>query len=52
LIGEAGGDLDRQLYALGSNDGWQVGSATNNGTGNPNPTRALGGLPGATGPVV
>jgi alpha-tubulin suppressor-like RCC1 family protein len=41
-----------QLYAWGINDFGQLGSATNNGTGNPNPTPALVSLAGATGPVV
>ena len=41
-----------QLYAFGWNYGGQLGSATNNGTWNPNPTPALVSLPGATGGVV
>ena len=41
-----------QLYAFGANDFGQLGSATNNGTGNPNPTPTLVSLPGATGPVT
>jgi alpha-tubulin suppressor-like RCC1 family protein len=41
-----------QLYAFGYNGLGQLGSATNNGTANPNPTPTLVSLPGATGPVV
>ncbi len=41
-----------QLYAFGRNDYGQLGSATNNGTENPNPTPALVGLPGASGAVT
>src|SRR6202011_5378324 len=41
-----------QLYAFGMNYYGELGSPTNNGTGNPNPTPALVTLPGATGPVV
>jgi alpha-tubulin suppressor-like RCC1 family protein len=41
-----------QLYAFGENDYGQLGSATNNGTANPNPTPAQVSLPGASGPVV
>jgi alpha-tubulin suppressor-like RCC1 family protein len=41
-----------QLYAFGLNDYGQLGSATNSGTDNPNPTPARVSLPGATGPVT
>ena len=41
-----------QLYAFGDNQYGQLGSTTNNGTANPNPTPVLVGLPGQTGPVV
>ena len=41
-----------QLYAFGENFYGQLGSATNNGTGNPNPTPALVSLPGASGAVT
>ena len=41
-----------ELYAFGANGSGQLGSAMNNGTGNPNPTPALVSLPGATGPVT
>ena len=41
-----------QLYAFGENLFGQLGSATNNGTSNPNPTPALVTLPGASGPVT
>ena len=41
-----------QLYAFGYNNFGQLGIATNSGTENPNPTPALVGLPGATGPVA
>ncbi len=41
-----------QLYAFGLNDHGQLGSASNDGTANPNPTPALVSLPGATGRVV
>jgi alpha-tubulin suppressor-like RCC1 family protein len=40
-----------QLYAFGENYYGQLGSATNRGTSNPNPTPALVSLPGASGPV-
>ncbi len=40
-----------QLYAFGENDFGQLGNATNNGTGNPNPPTLVG-LPGETGPVT
>jgi hypothetical protein len=36
-----------QLYTFGDNGFGELGSATNSGTGNPNPTPALVGLPGA-----
>jgi len=41
-----------ELYAFGLNGSGQLGSATNNGTANPNPTPIAVTLPGATGPVV
>ena len=41
-----------QLYAFGLNASGQLGSATNINDENPNPTPALVGLPGATGPVT
>lgn len=41
-----------QLYAFGLNDSGELGSTTNNDSGNPNPTPGLVSLPGATGPVV
>ena len=41
-----------QLYGFGSNFLGELGSATNNGTINPNPTPALVTLPGASGPVT
>jgi len=41
-----------QLYAFGDNFYGELGSATNNGTGNPNPTPALVSLPGQSGPVT
>ena len=41
-----------QLYAFGHNDFGELGSATNNGTGKPNPTPALVSLPGEIGPVT
>ena len=44
--------LSGQLYAFGENFYGQLGSATNNGTGNPNPTPALVSLPVASGPVT
>lgn len=47
-----GGDLDGQLNAFGDNLYGQLGSTTNNGTENPNPTPTLVTLPGATGPVT
>jgi alpha-tubulin suppressor-like RCC1 family protein len=37
-----------QLYGFGSNAYGQLGSATNSGTGNPNPTPALAALPAGT----
>jgi hypothetical protein len=41
-----------QLYAFGENKYGQLGSTTNNGTSNANPTPTLVTLPGATGPVT
>jgi alpha-tubulin suppressor-like RCC1 family protein len=41
-----------QLYAFGYNDFGQLGTATNSGTGTPNPTPTLVGLPGEIGPVT
>jgi alpha-tubulin suppressor-like RCC1 family protein len=41
-----------QLFAFGSNQFGQLGSAANAGTTTPNPTPALVGLPGAIGPVT
>lgn len=41
-----------QLYAFGYNGSGGLGNTTNNGKPNPNPTPALVGLPGASGPVV
>jgi alpha-tubulin suppressor-like RCC1 family protein len=41
-----------QLYAFGFNDYGELGSATNSGTGNPNPTPTLVTLPGESGPVT
>jgi alpha-tubulin suppressor-like RCC1 family protein/uncharacterized protein YecT (DUF1311 family) len=41
-----------QLYAFGENAFGQLGSATNSGTGTPNPTPTLVGLPGEIGPVT
>jgi alpha-tubulin suppressor-like RCC1 family protein len=41
-----------QLYSFGNNFYGQLGSATNNGTENANPTPTHVSLPGATGPVV
>jgi alpha-tubulin suppressor-like RCC1 family protein len=41
-----------QLYAFGENRLGQLGSTTNNGTGNPNSTPTLVTLPGASGPVT
>lgn len=41
-----------QLYTFGENQYGQLGSATNNGKPNPNPTPTLVTLPGATGPVT
>jgi alpha-tubulin suppressor-like RCC1 family protein len=41
-----------QLYAFGRNLYGELGSATHNGTAEPNPTPTLVGLPGATGPVT
>ncbi len=41
-----------QLFAFGENQFGQLGTATNNGTANPNPTPTLVSLPGAGGPVV
>jgi alpha-tubulin suppressor-like RCC1 family protein/uncharacterized protein YecT (DUF1311 family) len=41
-----------QLYAFGLNDTGELGSATNSGTENPNPTPALVTLPGEVGPVT
>jgi alpha-tubulin suppressor-like RCC1 family protein len=41
-----------QLYAFGSNEDGQLGSATNSGTTNPTPTPTLVSLPGASGPVT
>jgi alpha-tubulin suppressor-like RCC1 family protein len=46
------GTSSGQLYAFGRNDFGQLGSATNNGTNNPNPTPTLVNLPGASGPVA
>ena len=40
------------LYAFGDNFFGQLGSTTNNGTFNPNPTPTLVSLPGASGPVT
>ena len=54
----AGGDFSLvvtstgQLYAFGGNRFGQLGSATNNGTNNANPTPMLVRLPGASGPVT
>jgi alpha-tubulin suppressor-like RCC1 family protein len=41
-----------QLYAFGSNRDGELGNATNNETTKANPTPALVGLPGASGPVT
>ena len=41
-----------QLYAFGDNEYGQLGSATNSGTGNPNPTPTLVSLPGEVGRVT
>ena len=41
-----------ELYAFGYNDFGELGSATNSGTGTPNPTPTLVGLPGEIGPVT
>ena len=41
-----------QLYAFGYNEYGQLGSATNSGTGNPNPTPTLVTLPGEIGRVT
>lgn len=41
-----------QLYAFGENRYGQLGSTTNNQTGEPTPTPALVTLPGASGPVT
>lgn len=41
-----------ELYAFGYNGDGELGNATNNGTGYPNPTPALVSLPSATGPVT
>jgi alpha-tubulin suppressor-like RCC1 family protein len=41
-----------ELYAFGNNYFGQLGSATNNGTSNANPTPALVNLPGASGPLT
>ena len=41
-----------QLYAFGYNEYGQLGSATNSGTGNPNPTPTLVTLPGEVGRVT
>jgi alpha-tubulin suppressor-like RCC1 family protein len=41
-----------QLYAFGRNYYGELGSATNNGTSEANPTPTLVGLPGASGPVT
>ncbi len=41
-----------QLYAFGENQYGQLGNATNNGTGAPNPTPTLVTLPGAIGPAT
>jgi alpha-tubulin suppressor-like RCC1 family protein len=41
-----------QVFAFGLNNYGQLGSTANSGTKNPNPTPALVGLPGATGPVT
>jgi len=41
-----------QLYAFGSNVYGELGSTTNNGTSEPNPTPRLVRLPGAGGPVT
>jgi alpha-tubulin suppressor-like RCC1 family protein len=41
-----------QLYAFGQNIYGELGSATNNGTPNPNPTPTLVGLPGEIGTVT
>ena len=41
-----------QLYAFGLNEFGELGDATNNETGNANPTPTLVTLPGATGPVT
>jgi alpha-tubulin suppressor-like RCC1 family protein len=41
-----------QLYAFGDNNFGQLGNATHEKTGQPNPTPVLVSLPGATGPVT
>jgi alpha-tubulin suppressor-like RCC1 family protein len=41
-----------QLYAFGGNEGGQLGSTTNSGSGEANPTPTLVTLPGETGPVT
>ena len=41
-----------QLYSFGYNYYGQLGTTENVGTGNPNPTPRLIGLPGATGPIT
>jgi alpha-tubulin suppressor-like RCC1 family protein len=41
-----------QLYAFGYNGAGELGSATNNGTSQANPTPTLVGLPGEIGPVT
>jgi alpha-tubulin suppressor-like RCC1 family protein len=41
-----------QFYAFGRNSFGELGSTTNNGTEEPNPTPALVTLPGASGPVT
>jgi alpha-tubulin suppressor-like RCC1 family protein len=41
-----------QLYAFGQNRSGQLGSTTNNGTNNANPTATLVALPGEVGPVT
>ena len=52
LPAAAGASSAGQLYAFGLNSFGQLGSATNSGTENPNPTPTRVSLPGATGPVV
>jgi alpha-tubulin suppressor-like RCC1 family protein len=41
-----------QLYAFGDNGSGELGSATNSGTSNPNPTPTLVTLPGQIGPIT